>query len=69
VCFDGGSKASLYCVLRDRWKKYEKQFGLSKHIEKHWAPWRHYKQAASIESESLLWLVGVARGPVWRGAR
>jgi len=19
VCFDGGSKASLYCILRDRW--------------------------------------------------
>jgi len=29
----------------------------------------HYTQAALVESVSLLWLVGVARGPLWRGAR
>jgi len=29
--------------------------GLSKQLEKHWAQRRHYTQAASIESVSLLW--------------
>ena len=32
-----------------------------------WAPRWHYK-VASIESVSLPRLVGVARGPLWRGA-
>jgi len=67
VYFDGGSKASLYSILRDRWKQFENLIGLSKRLKKHWAPRRQYKQAASIESVSLLWLVGVARGPRWRG--
>jgi len=42
---------SVYCILRDRWKKFENRFGLLKHLKKHWAPGRH-TQAASIESVS-----------------
>jgi len=31
-------------------------------------PRRHNTQATSIESVRLRWLVGGARGPLWRGA-
>jgi len=34
VYFDGYRKASLYCILRDRWKKFQNRFGLSKHLKK-----------------------------------
>jgi len=37
--------------------------------QKHWAPRRHYTQAAPMESVNLSCSVGVARGPVWRGAQ
>jgi len=39
------------------------RFVLSKPLEKHWTPRRKYSQSASIQSENLCWLVGVARGP------
>ena len=32
-------------------------------------PRRHNTQATSIESVRLRWLVGGARGPLWRGTR
>jgi len=51
VYFDGGSKASVCCILRDRWKKIENRFGLAKHLEKQLAPRWRYTQAASIDSE------------------
>jgi len=51
VYLDGGSKASLYSILRHRWKKLENRFGLSKHLEKQWAPRCRYTHAGSIESE------------------
>jgi len=54
-------KASLYCILRNCWKKLETWFSLSKHLEKRWAPRLYYKQAAAIESVTLRWLVVVAR--------
>jgi len=38
VCFDGGNKASLYCILTDRWKKIDIRFGLLNHLKKHWVP-------------------------------
>jgi len=53
VYFNRGSKASLYCILKDPWKKFENRFGLSKHFNKHWAPHRHYKQAASIKKSKF----------------
>jgi len=28
-----GSKASLYCIFRDGWKKFENRSGLSKHLK------------------------------------
>jgi len=68
VYFDGYRKASLYYILRDRWKQFQKRFGLSIHLEIQWAPRRHYTHVDSIESVSLCWL-GVARVPLWRGAR
>jgi len=50
--FDGGSKASWFCILRDRW---EKCFGLSKQLNKHRGPRRRYAQAPLIENASLRW--------------
>jgi len=32
VYFDGGSKASLYCILRKCWKNFENRFGNSPKI-------------------------------------
>jgi len=66
VYFDGGSKASLHCTLRDRRKKFENRFGLSKHL-KHCGPRRQCKQAASVENVSLRELAGVMRGPFGAG--
>jgi len=30
VYFDGSTKASFYCILRDRWKNLRDRFGLTK---------------------------------------
>jgi len=66
-----GSAASLYCILRDRCKKFENRFGLSKHLKKHWVPRRHY--TSSIDRKCKLALfsrcsVGLllSRGPIRR---
>jgi len=48
-------------------EKCEIHFGLSKQLEKHWTPRRHCTQAASIESVSLCWLIGGARGSFGAG--
>jgi len=53
--FDGSSKASIYCTLRDL-GKFDNNFGLTKQLEKHWAPRQRYKQAASTEIVCLRWL-------------
>ena len=37
VYYDGGSKASFYCIVRDRWKFSRDHLGLSKRLKKHWA--------------------------------
>ena len=55
-------------VLRDRWNNLRTVL-VSKPFEKHWAPRRKYSQSASIQSANLCLLVGVAWGPVRRGAR
>jgi len=36
---------------------------------KHWTPRLQYEQAASTENVRLHWLVGVARGLLWRWTR
>jgi len=59
VYFDGGSKASLYCILKNVGKNTRSVWFLKK--LKYWAPSRHYKQAVSVVSAILRWLVGVAR--------
>ena len=70
---DGGSKANLYCILRDCWKNLITIL-VSQNNQKNttiWAPGRHYTQAASKES---LICVGcrrsawppLARGPIRR---
>ena len=68
--FDGGSKASLYCALRNRWKNVRtvlvSQNDLKNTVTRAGSV---HKQLASIKSVSLLWEVDGARGPLWRGAR
>jgi len=68
VYSDGGSKASLYFILRGCWKN-ENRFDLSNQLEKHWAPRRHYTQAASIERVKFALVNGRSAGPLRRGAR
>jgi len=63
VYFDGYTKASFYCTFKRPLEKCENRFGLSKRLKNCWAQRRHYTQAASIESVSLLWSVDGARGP------
>jgi len=50
-------------------EKFDNRFSLSKQLKKHWAPRQRYTQEASMESVSLRWLVGGARGPLRRGTQ
>jgi len=36
VYFDGGIKASIYCILRDHRKNLRDRFGLLNTLKKHW---------------------------------
>jgi len=65
VHFDGGSKQSLYCILRDHWKNLRTVL-FSQNTLKTLGPAPALCIAASIESVNLCWLVGVARGPIRR---
>ena len=66
--FDGGRTASLFCNLIYSWNNLRTVL-VSPNTLKNDRPARQYKQSASIKSENLCWLVGVALGPLWRRAR